>query len=76
MTTTNPTTVVRPWPAPFLDDLTTWVPDTAGHLDRLYQLLDAVELDRQALRRALDDYNHHLDRHLHSAALDIAMETC
>ncbi len=64
------------WPAPSVPDLTDSVPNAAYHLDRLYDLLDADPLDRHALRRALDDYTHHLDRHICTAAADLAMGIC
>ncbi len=64
------------WPAPSVADLTDSVPNAAYHLDRPYDLLDADPLDRHALRRALEDYTHHLDRHICTAADDLAMGIC
>jgi uncharacterized membrane protein len=61
MTTTTPPTTT--WPAPPVRALTASMPSAAGHLDRLYGLLDAAVLDRDGIRRALDDYTRHLDDH-------------
>ena len=64
------------WPAPPAHNLTVSMPTAGGHLDRLYDLLDAPVLDRHAIRQALDDFTRHLDDHNDQAVLNLAWETC
>ena len=74
--TTNQTTVITPWPAPHGAELVDAVPGTQRRLDTIYDLLSVEPINRNQVRRALDNLTRHLDNHIHTAVRDLATESC